>query len=182
MSSKLIKLNVRGTSRTVEKSIIEQLDFFKNEMDRWTNNPTKLFINCDLKTFDHILNFLTVSNYIIPDKYAYNAQIFLDFYSPKKFTIKTISKNISQKSGLTNNVFVFDGHDAGKEKLLEHNGIRTFYFEIFGNNLCDDNKCLKFKLKLWDKYNSITITHLDKYYRLTSGINRYKIPRAIISI
>lgn len=68
MSSNIIGLNVRGNMIMTEKSTIEQLDYFKNKLERWTENSTELFVDCDYKTFEHILNLLVTPNYIIPNK------------------------------------------------------------------------------------------------------------------
>lgn len=163
-----ITLNVGGKTIMVDKSTIEQLDYFKSKLERWStegsSNQSDIFVDCDPKLFRHVLNFITIPNCRVPDKYVYNVQMLLDFYSPKKFTIKT--KDIVRKSILTNRRFLeFKSYDPdfkqNSEISFEHDGIVRFYCKIISRendrlySMCYRVDNPLFKLELWDTHNLI---------------------------
>ena len=97
-------------------------------MERWfcedSQNSNEIFIDCDYKIFIHVLNFITIHGYIVPDKYVHNVQKLLDYYSPNKFTIV-----IPQKSGLI--ILEFGSKRSSISYHLKHNGIVSFYVRLY---------------------------------------------------
>lgn len=190
MSNNKITLNVRGTIIIVGKSTLEQLDYFKTKLKRLSSGELKtpsetqneIFVDCDYKIFNHILNFLTIPKYDVPDKYLHNVQASLDFYSPKKFTIKK-----TPKATFVHNKFLLPKHinsysqENRNQISFEHAGILTFFCKFYCDNSCDP----KFILKLSDAHNSYEFykTNNDSnifYYYVNKGKIIFNIPYSII--
>lgn len=154
--------------------------------DKKNESSSEIFVDCDPKIFRHILNFIIVPDYIVPDKYAHNVQKMLDYYSPNKFIVNTVQ----QKSGLTNITFTFPFEKKQKfySSYLEHDGIVAFYLKFFCAQC--SNAEISFKLKLWDIHNSIEINDHNLFCNRNSNELHwekhrnviFEIPHSIISI
>lgn len=187
MSTDTIILDVRGTSIRVFKSTIEQLTYFESKIERWSKDQDKIFVDCDPILFGHALNFITISNYKIPDEHIHNVQMVLDFYSPEKFTINNVQKFV-----FYNGIYKLkslENKKNNKNKMLisfEHKGIVEFYCTFYDHAYL---KCLNyFTLKIWDAYTSIEFINKHDMCNLSlrqiiikNNKTIFKIPKSILS-
>ena len=80
---KIINLNVSGKKTSVSSSVLYQLDYFKNYFERWDGNG-ELFVNCDYKLFNQLINCVRIPNYTVPLKYIDNINNIKQFYGFKE--------------------------------------------------------------------------------------------------
>lgn len=167
MSSDKVTLNARGILVMVGKSTLEKLDYFKDELEKWSKTKADIFIDCDSKIFTHVQNCLAIDNYTIPAKYVHDVQTFLDYYSPKKkFIINAIPKGFVLTNDKFNISLFSQKKENEKQLLLEHNGILTLYCKVECHNVKYGYIIEpRFELKLWDAYNSIN------FYKLNHSCN-----------
>lgn len=62
-----IKLNVGGVKIETYASTLLQLEYFKVKLERWNNEDTELFVDCDYDLFKHLVNKLRDASYEMPN-------------------------------------------------------------------------------------------------------------------
>ena len=81
MSQQKIKLDVGGVKITTNRSTLEIAPVLKMIVERdFKDESTKIFLDSDAKIFEHVLNYLRDSNYVIPKKYIDNTHNMLGFF------------------------------------------------------------------------------------------------------
>ena len=79
----IIKLNVRGRQIQTLKDTLMNLNYFKNYFERWDNSE-EIFIDCDPKIFNHLLNLISLPKYEIPINKKTNVEHLMDYYNSIK--------------------------------------------------------------------------------------------------
>jgi len=87
-----ITINVGGKNMMTHKSTLEQLNYFKNILERW-NKSDNIFIDYDPDLFIHLLNKLRDNNYVMPNNDNINSMceyfgLSLNEISPKIIKVK----------------------------------------------------------------------------------------------
>lgn len=121
--NKIISLDVNGTIIKSDKNTLKRLDFFKNLFDRWSDDEERAIqINIDPKIYSNLINYLTIPNYVIPEKYYENTVNLMNYYGldsiynrryviSKEFTIResvTLTFENCVVSDLTMNLHNFN--------------------------------------------------------------------------
>ena len=199
----VITLDVGGKIMKTYKSTLDQVDFFKNYMTRWTNTNNVIFLDLDPDIFIHILNKLRDINYDLPNNQS--VEKMCNYFGMKIENYDNISNEIVELMDDYNNNKRYKFNSSECEIiyiiLIKHNSFRSLEFMykdkiIF--KVSDESLALYFKfentgqmeyvyklrkqyLQLLQNIGSITI-NVSENHSYGSGYNQPNFSKIFCSV